>query len=137
MGVDQWLKWWATHHLSFYAGVKIVPGWLDFQLVHNYGAAYGIFQNQRLFLVVFSVLVLALCIRFSHLIVTSEWSRWGLVFLVGGAIGNLIDRLLSGFVIDFINIHIIPVFNIADMCINIGIGCFFVEYIISWRRTRS
>ncbi len=115
----------------------MIPNVLDFQLVYNYGAAYGIFQNQRIALIGVSIAVLIACWVFRHMIITSRWSMVGVVILVGGAIGNLMDRVVHGFVIDFINIHIIPVFNVADMCINLGIGCFIVEYIIFRRAARD
>ncbi len=135
--VDQWTKWLASRFLSFYSGVGVIPNVLDFQLVYNYGAAYGIFQNQRIALIGVSIAVLIACWVFRHMIITSRWSMVGVVILVGGAIGNLMDRVVHGFVIDFINIHIIPVFNVADMCINLGIGCFIVEYIIFRRAARD
>ena len=137
VAIDQWTKWLASRFLSFYSGVGVIPNVIDFQLVHNYGAAYGIFQHQRILLIGVSIAVLVVCWMFRRAIITSRWSLYGVVILVGGAVGNLIDRVAHGFVIDFINIHIIPVFNVADMCINIGIGCFIVEYIIFRRAARD
>lgn len=133
---DQLTKWGASKNFSFYVGIDVVPHLLSFQLVHNYGAAYGIFEHQRLFLISMSVIVLLGTAWFWRWIAVSSWSKWGTTFFVAGAVGNLIDRLVYGYVIDFINIHIIPVFNIADMCINIGIGCFIVEYFVSRRVSR-
>ncbi|NBV42177.1 signal peptidase II [bacterium] len=131
--LDQSTKWWAARTLSFYEEVRIIPGVLGLQLVHNFGAAYGIFQNQRWFLVATAVLVLALGWLFRHRLISSEWSRWGMMFVAAGAVGNGFDRVIHGYVIDFIYWHIIPVFNVADIMIDVGIGCFVIEMILETR----
>ena len=84
----------------------IIPNILEFQLVHNYGAAYGILQNQRIFLCTVSLVVIIGCILFRDKIATTKVAQYGVIFLLIGSMGNCIDRLLFGYVIDFINIHI-------------------------------
>tara|TARA_B100000945_G_scaffold297019_1_gene275763 strand:- start:314 stop:685 length:372 start_codon:yes stop_codon:yes gene_type:complete len=94
---------------------------LDF--VKNYGAAFNIFSGNRIFLSIisftFTIILLYLIIRktFSNILMLYSYS-----FILAGTIGNGIDRIFKGFVIDFINLYIInfPVFNIADVSINIG-----------------
>lgn len=120
--VDQMLKSWASSALDFISEKVVISGVLSFQLVHNYGAAYGIFQNQKVFLILVSVGFIVFSLVFRRLLVSSVWSEWGIVFIYIGAIGNLWDRVVLGYVVDFINIYILPVFNIADICINIGVG---------------
>jgi signal peptidase II len=128
--IDQITKHIAQSSLSFFKGVPIIPNILNFQLVHNYGAAYGILQNQRLFLLLVSAAVVIFCFIFAKKIITSWAALYGLLFLLIGTIGNFIDRVLFGYVIDFIDIGIFPVFNIADICINIGIGFFILDMFI-------
>ena len=128
--LDQLTKIWAENNLSMYEAVHIIPNILEFQLVHNYGAAYGILQNQRLFLLSVSVIVLVVCIVFRKHIATTQLSKYGLSFLLIGTIGNFIDRLRLSYVIDFINIHIFPVFNIADMAIDLGLLFFAIEIFV-------
>jgi len=125
--IDQVTKYIAQFNLTFFKGVEIIPNALTFQLVHNYGAAYGILQNQRLFLLLVSAAVIVFCFLFSKKIATTTAAKYGLLFLLIGTIGNFIDRLLLGYVIDFIDIRIFPVFNIADVSIDIGIGCFILD----------
>ena len=137
LGLDQATKWWTRHALSLYVGRTVIPNILSFQWVQNFGAAYGIFQNQLVFLIGVTILVLGCCWVFRRHLITSRWSEWGMTFLIAGALGNLIDRATLGFVTDFINIHVIPVFNIADICINIGIGSFIVESLIAHRPRRT
>jgi len=94
---------------------------LDF--VKNYGAAFNIFSGNRIFLslisIIFSILLIYLMLWKNNLIVLDLYSY---SFILGGTIGNGMDRTLRGFVIDFINLNFInfPVFNIADISINIG-----------------
>ena len=91
--------------------------------VKNYGAAFNIFDGNRVFLsftsFVFSILLIYLLIRKNE---TKNIDLYSYSFLLGGTIGNGIDRILKGYVIDFINLNFInfPVFNIADISINIG-----------------
>lgn len=125
---DQLTKNWAATTLKFLEETVIIPKLLSFQLVFNYGAAYGIFQHQRVFLLSITVFIIALGLLFAKHIVQSKWSLIGLALIMAGALGNFIDRASLGYVIDFIYIHIIPNFNIADMSINAGVSCFIIEY---------
>ena len=94
---------------------------LDF--VKNYGAAFNIFSGNRIFLslisIIFSILLIYLILRKNTL---NQFDLYSYSFILGGTISNGIDRILKGFVIDFINLNIInfPVFNIADISINVG-----------------
>jgi len=94
---------------------------LDF--VKNYGAAFNIFSGNRIFLscisIIFSILLTYLILRKNTISISDLYSY---SFILGGTIGNGMDRILRGFVIDFINLNFInfPVFNIADISINIG-----------------
>jgi signal peptidase II len=130
IAVDQISKYIASATLSFFAPVSVVSHYVSLVLVHNYGAAYGIFEYQRGFLVGLSAVVVVGCI--GYLVKTKDLTplaRIGVIVLISGAAGNLIDRVLFGYVIDFINIQILPVFNIADTLINIGVVCLLGDTI--------
>ena len=92
-------------------------------LVKNYGAAFNIFSGNRIFLscisIIFSILLTYLILRKNTL---NSYDLYSYSFILGGTIGNGIDRIFKGFVIDFIYLNFInfPVFNIADISINIG-----------------
>ena len=94
---------------------------LDF--VKNYGAAFNIFSGSRIFLsfisIIFSILLIYLIVRKK---IFKPVDLYSYSFILGGTIGNGVDRIYKGFVVDFINLNIInfPVFNIADISINIG-----------------
>jgi signal peptidase II len=134
--VDQLTKWAASFYLAYGSDIVLIPKVLSLTLVHNYGAAYGILSTQRMLLITLSTVVIFGSMFFYSKIATSKWSAVGLLFLWSGAIGNLIDRVARGYVIDFFNIHIIPVFNIADILINIAVACFLAEAIFTKRHSQ-
>jgi len=115
-----------TKYLMFYNYKKFInKDFLLFRLdfVKNYGAAFNLFSGNRIFLslisILFSVLIIYLIFRKNTL---NSFDLYSYSFILGGTIGNGIDRIYKGFVVDFINLNIInfPVFNIADISINIG-----------------
>ena len=100
------------------------------EFVRNYGAAFSIFEGSRLFLTLISVIS---SIILAYIIFISEnklINKYGLSFILAGSIGNGIDRILNGYVIDFIKLKLIdfPVFNIADIVINIGVLILIINY---------
>ena len=119
--IDQFTKYLMFNNYKLFINKDFLIFRLDF--VKNYGAAFNIFSGSRIFLsiisIIFSVILLYLIIRKNNLILTHILAY---SFILGGTIGNGIDRILRGFVIDFINLNLInfPVFNIADISINIG-----------------
>lgn len=124
--VDQLTKYLAIRHLFLFQP-KVISPLLEFHLVLNTGAAYGIMQNQRFFLIMVSLLVMVFCLFSYHLMPKRRLITAGLVILNIGAMGNFLDRFFRGFVIDFINIHLLPVFNIADICITLAAGVFIID----------
>lgn len=127
VGLDQSTKALAEAFLSGTHELVIIPHILSFILVHNTGAAYGIFENQFYFLVGISLFILATAFIFKSKWIKTRWSEWAWICLIIGAIGNLIDRLLHGHVIDFMYIHIVPVFNVADVMIDLCILFMIIE----------
>ena len=123
-----------TKYLMFYnKKLFINKDFLLFKLyfVKNYGAAFNIFSGSRVFLslisIFFSILLIYLIFRKNTL---NPLDLYSYIFILGGTIGNGIDRIYKGFVVDFINLNIInfPVFNIADISINIGFIILPVSY---------
>tara|TARA_B100000161_G_scaffold219581_1_gene164764 strand:- start:136 stop:594 length:459 start_codon:yes stop_codon:yes gene_type:complete len=119
--IDQLTKYLIFYNYSLLINKEFIFFRLDF--VKNYGAAFNIFNGSRIFLslisIIFSILLIYIMLRKNNLNFI-EYSGYSLI--LGGTIGNGIDRILKGFVIDFINLNIIdfPVFNFADISINIG-----------------
>ena len=119
--LDQLSKFLVTSLLAEGGGAPIIPNVLHLTIVHNTGAAFGVFQYRAAVFAFVSIVVIFMVILMliRH---RSRYStvRWGLAFVLGGAVGNLIDRLRFGYVVDFIDIRIWPVFNLADSFISIG-----------------
>ena len=119
--VDQFTKYLISYNNKLFINKDFLLFKLDF--VKNYGAAFNIFSSSRIFLssisILFSILLIYLIFRKNTL---NSFDLYSYSFILGGTIGNGIDRIYKGFVVDFINLNIInfPVFNIADISINIG-----------------
>ena len=119
--IDQSTKYLMFNNHKLFINKDFLLFRLDF--VKNYGAAFNIFSGSRIFLslisIFFSIILIYLIFRKNNL---NTFDLYSYSFILGGTIGNGIDRIYKGFVIDFINLNIInfPVFNIADISINIG-----------------
>ena len=119
--IDQFTKYLMFYNKKLFINKDFLLFKLDF--VKNYGAAFNIFSGNRIFLscisIIFSILLTYLILRKNTL---NSYDLYSYSFILGGTIGNGIDRIFKGFVIDFINLNFInfPVFNIADISINIG-----------------
>ena len=119
------------------ASKEIIHGFISFIYVHNSGAAWGIFSGRPIFLIIISIIVIALFIAFYVLRLRkfkdkiSLWLSVSLGFIAGGCFGNLIDRIAFGYVRDFINFDFMnfPVFNVADICLTVGIILLFIYFI--------
>lgn len=123
--VDQITKVVAVDELGPDAGrptVTIIPDFLDFRYVENTGAAFGIFQGSTTALIFVSIgVVTLLAVVFWKLILYSKLLAFAFGLQFGGAIGNLIDRIRLGFVVDFVDGPVFPVFNVADAGITVGV----------------
>ena len=130
--VDQFTKYFIFYNYKLFVNKDLFLFRLDF--VKNYGAAFNLFSGSRIFLslisILFSIILIYIILRknSSNIIELYAYS-----LILGGSVGNGIDRIFNGFVIDFINLNFInfPVFNIADLSINIGflliIYCIFIN----------
>lgn len=106
---------------------ELVPGVLWLLYVENTGAAFGLFQGRNpLLALVALVIVLLLAIWFRAVAAATPWGALALGLQIGGALGNVVDRLRHGFVIDFIDVPFWPTFNLADSAITIGVAILLV-----------
>lgn len=133
IGIDQLIKWLSVTRLSQIDTYPIITDVFHLTYVENRGAAFGIFQNKIIFLVILTVVEIAIIMYF--FIKKSNKKqilfRLSLICILAGAVGNFIDRLLRGFVVDMFDFRLINfyVFNFADACICIGAALLFY-YII-------
>jgi len=128
--LDQVSKYLVLSTLGFERTKNIIPNLLNFTLVKNKGAAFSLFSNSTNFLTITSVIASLLLIT---IILSSPpksyWNFIGLAYLLGGTAGNGIDRLFKGYVLDFLELVPIdfPIFNVADVSINIAVICFIID----------
>ncbi|WP_434311777.1 signal peptidase II [Hominifimenecus sp. rT4P-3] len=124
-GLDQWTKYLALAHLQGQPNIVVWDGVFELQFITNRGAAFGIFQNQRwIFLVMTVAIMAALLYFFVKLPRTKHFLPLSIlcVVLEAGALGNMIDRVRLGYVIDFLYFKLIdfPTFNVADCYVTVG-----------------
>lgn len=130
--LDQFTKYLAVINLKDKLSFHVIGDFLRLSYVENRGAAFGMLQNQRMFFIISTVIlvgILVYLILFSKKITKAGKITLSLVF--GGAIGNFIDRIRLAYVIDFVDVRFgsfynFPVFNIADSCLVVGIGILII-----------
>ncbi len=130
--IDQLSKWLVVALLQGKPSFYLIDGVLRFTYVENDGAAFGMLDDARwVFLIMSTVMIIALIYYIVKYKPTSKWVMTSLILIVGGGIGNMIDRVLLGYVIDFIDFCAFPnlwkwVFNIADSCVCVGVAMLSV-----------
>ncbi len=131
VAVDQFTKYLITTMMEMNQSIVIINNFLYITYVQNPGAAFGMLPYQTIFFVVITALVIFFIIYYYRMLTDDhKWLRIALALQLGGASGNLIDRVArNGYVIDFINFTIWPpVFNLADSALVIGIGIFLIAF---------
>ncbi len=134
--LDQWSKLWIVEHFTLYESRQIIPGLFSLTYLTNTGAAFGMLAGQpslwrQVFFVSIALVALVVIgIMYRKLRSDSVWYEISLAFIAGGAIGNLIDRVRLGSVVDFLDVYIgthhWPAFNVADSAITVGVAIFLV-----------
>lgn len=132
VAADQLTKRLAVTHLAGKASYPFIQDILHFTYVENKGAAFGMLADHRwVFMLLSTVAILALLIWLFRDKTTTPWFRCAAALIVGGGIGNMIDRVILGYVVDFIDVVCIDfyVFNVADSCVCIGCVTFLAGVI--------
>ncbi len=120
--LDQSTKLMVRLRLGPGESIPVIRNILHINLVHNKGAAFSLFQDQTVILTGISILSLVIILLFYRQIARSgQPLRIGFGLIVGGTLGNLVDRLWHGYVVDFLDFQIWPVFNVADSAITVGV----------------
>ena len=118
LSLDQLSKLLVTRNFLYHESLPVIKGIFHITLIHNRGAAFGILKDQLslfIFTSVFAIILIILKLKD-----TGKYYGLSLSLILAGALGNLIDRLFLGYVIDFLDFRIWPVFNVADTAITIG-----------------
>ena len=134
LAADQLTKWWTVQYLPFAVPQPAIEPWLYFTHVHNDGAAFSFMRGQRWPLSLIALGVATWIIVYERRLTQRHpLQLTGLACILSGALGNVIDRIRLGYVIDFLDLHsggrnIWPIFNVADICINLGVGLLILYF---------
>lgn len=136
--LDQAVKYWTTVNIVVDTGeAKLIPGLVHLANVHNTGAAFSFLSGARWFFVILcAIFVLAVIYALAKNLITQPVCRWSAVFVMAGALGNCIDRIVCGYVVDMFELDFLifkrpfPVFNVADIFITLGVIVFCIALLL-------
>lgn len=140
--LDQFSKYLIVQNITEGINIVFIKDFFNLTYVKNFGAGFSILQNQQVFLIVVSI---AAIILVSYLLIKSKnnesLNRVCYILIIGGSIGNLIDRLSLGYVVDFLDFYIFgydfPVFNIADSFLTIGCFILILSILLENKRGKN
>ncbi|HFI0671952.1 TPA: signal peptidase II [Streptococcus suis] len=129
IAVDQLVKAWTVANIELDTVEPFIPGLMSLAYLRNYGAAWSILQNQQWFFTIVTIAaVTGLIWYYVKQIKGNLWTLFSLALMIAGALGNFIDRIRLGYVVDMFHLDFIsfPVFNVADICLSVGVGILFI-----------
>jgi signal peptidase II len=141
VALDQWIKYAVETGMAMHERIEIVPFFSLFR-THNTGIAFSLLSDfGSVGLVVLTAAVTAFVLYLAGQTTPHQrWARIGFALIIGGAIGNLIDRVFLGYVVDYLLFHLpnwsFAVFNLADAFITVGAFLVIIEELIAWRKSR-
>ena len=133
IAADQAVKWYTVSHLTLGETAPLLPGLVELLRVHNYGAAWSSFSGMRWLLIVVTAAVMAvLAVLLLRRMVRHPLGVTALVLILSGGVGNLIDRIRLGYVVDMFALDLFqfPVFNVADIFVVCGGIAFCIAFLL-------
>ncbi|WP_033591983.1 signal peptidase II [Enterococcus faecalis] len=140
VGLDQWSKYFTVQNISLGETKEFIPGFLSLTHLRNTGAAWSLLEGKMIFFYVITVIVSVVII---YLLIKnykkSIWYSVGLSFVLAGAIGNFIDRVRLGYVVDMLQTDFMnfPIFNVADSTLVVGVICIFIYLILDEKAAKE
>jgi signal peptidase II len=137
--LDQFTKYLVVKNMEQGETIPLIPEVFHFTSHRNMGAAFGIMQNQRvLFIIITLAVVVGILVSLARVGRTQPRVSLALSLVLGGAVGNFIDRAATGEVVDFLDFTLInfPIFNVADVAITVGVGLLLLDLLLESRRAR-
>lgn len=130
-GLDQMVKWIIINQVDLFEKIPVIPGIFDITHIRNDGAAYSMFSSMPILLIAMPSIVMIAGLVYLALAKRENQALLmvAIAMVIGGGLGNLIDRIKNGYVVDYLDIQIIPIFNLADICICVGCGLLFIYLI--------
>ena len=140
VGLDQWSKYLTVQNISLGETKEFIPGFLSLTHLRNTGAAWSLLEGKMIFFYVITVIVSVVII---YLLIKnykkSIWYSVGLSFVLAGAIGNFIDRVRLGYVVDMLQTDFMnfPIFNVADSTLVVGVIWIFIYLILDEKAAKE
>ena len=140
VGLDQWSKYLTVQNISLGETKEFIPGFLSLTHLRNTGAAWSLLEGKMIFFYVITVIVSVVII---YLLIKnykkSIWYSVGLSFVLAGAIGNFIDRVRLGYVVDMLQTDFMnfPIFNVEDSTLVVGVICIFIYLILDEKAAKE
>ncbi len=131
IAADFYTKYLVYTRMALHETIELPVKFIQLTYVQNFGGAFGIFQHQKLFFIIAAAIAVTCVLYFFEDI--KELGKLSFVsasLIFGGAIGNLIDRIRFGYVVDFLDLRWWPVFNVADIALTVGVSLLFIEVIM-------
>lgn len=135
---DQFTKYLAVSHLKGKPSISLIDGVLELQYLENRGAAFGMFQNQKIFILLVGIVFMAVILYF--LFKLPEEKKFSVIHvlaavIIAGGTGNMIDRFRLDYVVDFIYFSLIdfPIFNVADIYVVVATICLFIMFLFVYK----
>jgi signal peptidase II len=136
--IDQVTKFLAVNYLPFETAVPIIGNIFSLQYIHNEGAAWSLMSGRVGLLIVITVIV---TIFIGYLLYKTpkeqKLMRFSFALLIAGALGNIIDRVRLGYVIDFLSFPNFPIFNIADCCVTVAIAFIIILTLLDLKKDNA
>ena len=133
IGLDQIIKYWALNSLKEVGSIPVIENIFNLTYVENRGAAFGMLQNNQTIFIIVAAIASCYGLYYLHTKKLNNWGKIGILLIIAGAIGNLIDRVTLGFVVDYLDFHMIwsYVFNLADCFVVVGtiLLCIYIIFI--------
>lgn len=140
VAIDQWVKYYIRTNMDIGESIPLWEGLINLTSHRNPGAAFGILEGQQWFFLLSTVVVIIAVIyyRAKGEVRKGSLMDWGLALLVGGAIGNAIDRAMYGVVTDFFDLQFVQfaIFNVADVAINVAVGLMLLSMLVDWQKAK-
>ncbi|MBO5667136.1 MAG: signal peptidase II [Firmicutes bacterium] len=135
IGLDWLTKYWIQTSMALNDTIPVIDGIFHITYIHNYGAAFSILQGKQSFLLI--VTGIAMTAILAYMVIgqlkkkAAPMELWSLALILAGGIGNFIDRVRFGYVVDFFDFRIWPIFNVADIAVCCGCG-LLIFYVLIW-----
>ncbi|WP_423189240.1 signal peptidase II [Alkalibacterium sp. f15] len=141
IGIDQLTKYLTVANIPLHETREVIPSILSFTYHQNTGAAWSILEGQMIFFYIVTLIVVGVIIYYLHSYGKNDkLFAFSLSLILGGAIGNFIDRLIHQFVVDMVRLEFIdfPIFNVADMALTVGVGLMILYLILDeWKEYKQ